>query len=338
MEKITKKMDKEIKAAKKTIKKTVKKAAPVLSIPELKKKAMTPIDITTIQDSVIKTCLLADLTVSTWNSDKVDKDVGREVMKAKKAKATRGRFVKKLLTETDGIEGIQRRMKKTYRYYTAPWAAGLRIMPISAKEKLEKALAEAIKEQEEALEALRPNYSDAVYVVAKEDLGDLWKESDYLTFEEFKRRYRITLDYFPIPLAGHIVIEANKKTIDEVKANMASAITDRYGNITGDLWKRLYKIVSRIVERLTADRMRFLEDKQVMDDLRDLISLLPLLNLTKDKNLNNTIDEVKVKIADVSDTDLRDDKKKDKVAKEAQKLLTEMDKYIDAPLRRAIEL
>jgi len=272
--------------------------------------------------------VLADLTLSKWEGTKVDKETNREIMKTKDADESRGRFSKKLMTEVAPLAYIQRAMYSEYEKLTAVWEKGKKILPVINIDKLEKIEREYVQKLEDALEAFRPHYDEYVNVNAKRELGKLWNKDDYLSFEEFKSKWRIRLEFFPIPESGHFVIDANKRLMNEVKGRLDEAIKERYEGIVSDLWNKLYKTTKKLVERLETDTIRFREDREVMESLREMIDILPTLNMTNDKELTDMIDVLKKKIAPIKDTDLRKDPVKTKTAKEVKKLLDKMADYV----------
>ena len=284
-----------------------------------------------------KVAVLADLTMTGFGVNKHDKEASDELTTRKHADETSARVIKKLLTDAGPLHYTQRKMLKMFYSLTVPWTKGVRMLPVANMEKLNKTHEELSQELKDKLIDFKPKYQEAVFVKAKASLGDLWDENDYLSFDEFAAKWSIQIDYFPVPNSGHFVIEANKKLLAEVRKNLVGSISDRYGNISKDLWKRLAEAVKTIVDRLSADRMRFQEDKAVMSGLRDLISLLPVLNISGDKALTETLGEVNLKVASISDTDLQNDKTKTKVAKVAEKLLEQINTYIDTPLKRDIQ-
>lgn len=281
--------------------------------------------------------VLVDLDLPGYDPNKLDKKATDDTCRRTKSSVKRVKVIKKLLTETGSIEYIQHRLLTDLHDMTAPWKRGQRIMSVESVDKFNAKAYAAKKELFEKLEGFRPNYEEAINVKAKEELGDMWDLKDYLSFEEFKQQWDIIVNWEPVPSTGHFIVDAQKKTVDSLTQSLAGAITNRYGNISRDLWSKMYKATAKIVERLSGEKLRFREDKEIMQSLRDLLELLPVLNLTRDGKLTSTMEEVKAKIADVSNTDLLNEKKKDKVVKDAKKLLDEMDKYIEAPPKRALE-
>ena len=70
------------------------------------------------------------------------------------------------------------------------------------------------------------------------------------------------------------------------------------------------------------------QGKEVMDSVRELVDLLPSLNLFDDPDINKMIDDLKTNLYEVTDEDLKKKDKRKKILTTTKEMLDKMADYI----------
>lgn len=273
--------------------------------------------------------VLADLTISAWSGSVVDKAVTSEVLINKGAKYDRGKFTKKMFMNLRSLSAITNRMYNEYRNYTVAWEEGRRLLPIEHFETLTKLHRDCSDELEKVLDTdYKENYHKYVEE-SKKDLGNLYDEAQFPTYDEFKRKWRIKLNFFPIPEKGHFIVQSEKKLVDEMTKSFEEAISSRQILATEETKIRIAETVKGIVERLSGENMKFRFDREVMDSVRQMVDILPSLNLFGDKFIEEMIEELKANLYEVTDRDLHHMGKRKRTLGKAQAILAKMADYAE---------
>lgn len=271
--------------------------------------------------------LLADLTISSWSGSVVDKKTTSELLSAKGANQDRGRFTKKLLMDLSPLKAITNKMYHEYRLKTTAWEEGRRLLPVDFFEELSKLHRDCSDELEVALEKFGHKY-ETYKSEARIGLGSLYNEDEFPSFEEFKNKWRIRLEFFPIPEKEHFIIKAENNLIKEMQKAFESSMSSKETLAINEAKERVTEAVGRIIERLSEKNMRFSrKGKDVMGGIRDLVDVLPTLNLFNDPNLTKMINELKSNLVEVTDEDLKQDKKRKEVLKNTKAMLDRMADY-----------
>ncbi|HQJ60637.1 MAG TPA: hypothetical protein PKV35_06540 [bacterium] len=271
--------------------------------------------------------LLADLTISAWSGSIADKKTTDEILDKKNARRDRGRFVKNLLMDTKSLKTITNKMYHEYKMKSTAWEDGRRLLPVEFFDSITKLHRDCSDELEKALDEFGKSYPE-YKEKAKEELGDLYDETEFPSFDEFKRKWKIRLDFFPIPESKHFVVKAEKNLINEMKKSFDEAINSKQTIAIGEVKERVFETVNKIVERISDKHMKFSrQGKEVMDSVRELVDLLPSLNLFDDPNINKMIDELKTNLYEVNDEDLKKKDKRKKILDKTKAMLDKMSDY-----------
>lgn len=272
--------------------------------------------------------VLADLTISKWLGTVTDREASNELADAKGAERDRVKVVKRLFTNLRGITSVLDTMYNEYKHCTAAWEEGRRLLAVDKFEHLTKIERECSDKLEKALDEAKDRWADMLNE-AKEGLVGLNREDQFITFSEFRSKFRIKLNFFPIPEKGHFIVESEKKLVDEMTRNFDEAIKEKQLLATDDVKSRIAKAVKELVERLSGENMKFSFSHEVMDSIRSMVEMLPSLNLFDDPEINEMIEELKVNLCEVTDRDLKHKGKKRVILGKAKAMLDKMAAYAD---------
>jgi hypothetical protein len=99
---------------------------------------------------------------------------------------------------------------------------------------------------------------------------------------------------------------------------MEKEYNSRIAEATQDIWDRITKIVGHMARKLSDPEGIF--RNSLVENVKDLIELLPKLNFTGDPAVSDVIDEMRTLVVD-PDTLRTDSQVRSQVAKEAQQIL-----------------
>lgn len=274
--------------------------------------------------------VLADLDLSEWSGSVYDKGVADEILDAKDAAHNRGQFSKKIFLSTKNLTSIINEVRDKYTTKTTAWERGKRLLPIAHWEPLMELIRDCNDKLEKVLEEdYRMNW-ESYKEQTKKDLGQLYNESQYPTYEQFKKKWGIRIDVQPLPESGHFVINCESKMLDVIQKNFESNMGAKEQAAIADMKSRIIITVQRIVERLEGKRIHFSsQGKEVMDVVRELVDLLPTLNVFNDSSIDAMVDELKKNLCGITDDDLKEQSSKEKILADTKKMLDKMAEYAD---------
>lgn len=251
--------------------------------------------------------MLINLTITTWNAHRFDKQVTADVEVTHGNARGMGRYNKKLVGESEAglkLKIITGEARQFHYMYTLPWStAGVRILPSAAFMTYADHMRHYKQEFDQAASEFTRDYAN-LKLKAQTLLGKLYNEEDYpvTIAEKFLFRWSV----LPLPDAGDFRVHLATEEIDLIKAQITDEVQDATAGAMKEVWQRLYEHVSKMAERLTIPDAVF--RNSLVENLRDLCKLLPLLNLTNDAQLAQLGVEVNTRLNAYDPDELRDNK------------------------------
>lgn len=242
---------------------------------------------TTLQESA----MLITLNISQWTARKFDKKASAEVEKSHGAKDA-GRF-NKMLIGKEALETINKIATSARDYHykmTLPWGDnGDRLLPASVFMDYRDAVSGFKGDFGSAVTKFvrdYPDYRDQ----ARKRLGTMYDALDYPPVEEVGKRFRIETHVTPIPTEHDFRVQLNESYVKEIQRDLRASMEARQTEAIKDCWVRLREKVERIHERLSDEDKVFRDS--LIDNTRDLVNLLPRLNIMNDPDLDAMASEV----------------------------------------------
>jgi hypothetical protein len=266
--------------------------------------------------------MLVDLTIGCWTAKKHDRKASRDAARVNNADDTAGRFIKDLLN-SEKLKVVQQKMSEArmaHMKYSMPWLdQGTRIIPNTMFYEYRDIMQEKKTAFIKARDDFMPNYRAEVER-RREQLGDLFSETDYPRPERVFTKFYFDLAFFPVPMSGDWRVNLNKEDVDAIKQDIDNRVATATQRATQDLFDRLYQHIERMRERLS-DPDNIFKDTLV-NNAKDLVELLPKMNFTNDPHLNKLIQETKLKLCAYEPDTLRfDEDVREKTAKAAEDIL-----------------
>ena len=134
---------------------------------------------------------------------------------------------------------------------------------------------------------------------ARLDLGKLFRIEDYPSKEALHGRFGIRYRIVPVPDADHFMAKLASDDTERVKRDIERQIEERLHDAVGDLYRRLGEAVERVSERLQEgeDGKPLVFRDSMIANIRDLVDVVPRLNIFGDDRLALLCQEVKDRIA-----------------------------------------
>ena len=120
-----------------------------------------------------------------------------------------------------------------------------------------------------------------------------------------------------MPDADHFIAKLASDDTDRVKRDIERHIEEQLHDAVGDLYRRLGEAVERVSERLQEDESGkpLVFRNSMIENIRDLVDVVPRLNIFADDELARLCERVKDRIAGVEPDALRPSKSFDPAAR-----------------------
>ena len=156
---------------------------------------------------------------------------------------------------------------------------------------------------------------------ARLDLGRLFRIDDYPSKEalqgKFSLRYRITEVSDP----EHFMAKLATDDVERIRRNIETDVEERLHGAVGDLYRRFGEAIERVSDRLREDEngKPLVFRDSMIENIRELVDVVPRLNIFGDAELARLCEQVKEKIAGVEPDALRPSRTFDPAARERVK-------------------
>lgn len=208
------------------------------------------------------------------------------------------------------LTSIHGRFAAYLRFITAPWDNdGWRILPSSKFFSFAQELRKAKEDFQIAADELAVNFEE-VLQRAEAARGKLFRRSDYpATREAFRAGMRFQELWLPLPDASHVVVDMVGEAAEEITAMAQRSTQEQLDKAMDTSMRDAFAKLARPLEAMAAKLAT--PDGVFRDSLignvREVLSILPDLNLSGDAALTAFIAEVESKLATCEPQELRDD-------------------------------
>lgn len=255
-------------------------------------------------NSIASRAMLSSLRISAWGATRTDQRVTQEVAQRHNVDAKRaGKYYKHAIdpktVEYAAIYTVIGAMRARHYYWTLPWAAdGSRILPAANFEKYSADMRLLRAEFDRAVAEFCKAFPRLVHA-ARAELGSLFDQQDYP--DDVAGRYRVEISIMPLPDAQDFRVDLPDEAIDEIRANIQKEMEATAREAMREPFNRLFERVHHIVDRLSDPKAVFRDS--MIEGLRELIDVLPGLNITNDDNLNDFANRAQEMLAKMGDAD-----------------------------------
>ena len=253
--------------------------------------------------------MLVSLRITAWSGRLYDRQASNHVAAHHDASASAGRYNKRLLPKAAfaALTATISKIRSTHYEQTLPWDdQGSRLLTVANYERyteLVDGLRERIvRERARFIEDYDDNIDQA-----RLDLGKLFRIEDYPSKEALQDRFGIRYRIVPVPDADHFMAKLASDDTARVRRDIEHQIEERLHDAVGDLYRRLGEAVERVSERLQEgeDGKPLVFRNSMIENIRDLVDVVPRLNIFGDDRLARLCQDVKDRIAHADPDTLR---------------------------------
>lgn len=273
--------------------------------------------------------LLVQLSISQWTARKYDKRATEQVASANNAVNAAGRYNKSLLPMNDFLSNVHQKstaIRKKYYANTLPWGIdGAQILPSANYLAFMTEFRKEKYEWQMIVNQFLTEYESLKYD-AQRVLGSLYNDADYPTKDEIATKFNLDMAIFPVP-SNDFRVEIADEELARIQTDVEARVQDAAKSAMDEAWNRLHERVKNMAEKL-ADPAAVFRDTLV-ENTREICSVLSRLNFTDDPNLEAMRSEVEQSLTKHHPDALRNDPdlRRDKAA-EAKALMDKMGAFM----------
>ena len=280
---------------------------------------------------ITEKAMLAAVHISVWTATKHDKEVSRQVADQHGAHESAGRYNKKLLQQAaklDAIKTLAGQIRTHVYKVTLPWSdEGYRILPTSLYFQLAEEMKEWERQFYRAVDEFLTEYPSYIEQV-RPALSGLFRPEDYPDPKKIREKFELRLEILPIPSGEDFRVTLSEEQRVRISRDIDAQVRVSLQRGTQELWIRLRKLVDHMVARLQQPEGKLYAS--VVDNIVELINVLPNLNLTGDPTLNVFVEEIRSRLCSASAKELKaNDLLRASTAQEAAEIASRMAAHME---------
>lgn len=236
-----------------------------------------------------RNALLVRLVIHQWSGVKQDQKARETVETTHKTEMRVGNYQKHLLPkckELKAIQNVAQNIRMFFDRKTLPWYAdGTGMLASNLYMDFAQEFQKRRMEYEKAVQEFLNNY-DSLKARAQMSLGDLYNEGDYPTVAQLQYSFSCEVTYMPVPDVTDFRVE-----LPEAERNkFMNQMKDAEANARLDVYQRLTKVIKKAAETLGEPDAIFRDS--LINNINELLNLVPALNVTEDQDLEKLRAEV----------------------------------------------
>jgi|TARA_R100000482_G_scaffold124788_1_gene79040 hypothetical protein len=275
--------------------------------------------------------LLVQLSISQWTARKYDKKATEQVASANNAAVQSGRYNKSLLPMNDFLTNVHQKstlIRKKYYANTLPWGIdGTQILPSANYLSFMTDFRKEKYEWQMVVNSFLSEYM-RLKTHARVSLNTLYNEADYPPQDEVASKFNMDMSIMPVP-DGDFRVDVAEEELARITADVERRVVDASQNAMKEAWNRLHDRVKHMAEKLDDPKAVFRDT--LVENTREICSVLTRLNFTDDPNLEAMRQEVEQSLTKHHPDALRNDPdlRRDKAA-EAKAIMAKMGAFMGA--------
>ena len=270
--------------------------------------------------SLASSAVLIEMSISGWTASGTDHEVTKQVAVDNNVKVdakAAGVYRKHLLPECKQLKEINSFIGGLRNYHlqvTSPWSNnGIRLLANSFLIEYQTWYNAGRDELMQMVEQFLTDYPTLIEDLeagARFSLGDLYKPRDYPSVAEIRNKFKMSLDFSPVPVAGDFRIDINNAGRDQVIEIANRSAANRLAGAMQESWDKLHKVLSNLSTKL-ADKDegggRQVFRDTLLGNAHDLIGMLQHLNFNRDPALDAAAAELKRVLSATDIKEIRSD-------------------------------
>jgi hypothetical protein len=283
--------------------------------------------------------MLARLKISKWSAVKLDKKITHDVAEQHQAADGAGRYNKRLLGKgaLAKIDTVANAARSEHASRTLPWSdEGARILSTRGFVDYSNKLRELKADFESAVAEFAANYS-AYVDAARAELNGMFREADYPHIGDIAGRFSFSFEFSNMPDSRDFRVELDAAQAADIRASMDASAREAFAAATRDVWQRVAEAVGHMAEKLRAYKPATAKGEttagvfrdSLVDNVRELVALLPSLNIADDPALTAIADRIARDLCADDAKALRDNAgARESVAAAAESILQDVSAYL----------
>jgi hypothetical protein len=292
----------------------------------------------TTTQHITERAMLVKISIHQWTARRHDKKVSDEVAQRHGSDSSMGAYQKDLVARSSLKEicELSSQIRNALYKRTLPWLDdGCRILPATFYFDAMAEWKDLIHKREAKVGEFIDQW-DAIVGDARQRLNGLFNETDYPRKERLERAFQVDLTVFPMPAGNDFRVPLGKA---EEEAQIRTQVEDRVNELlqkaTRDVWQRIHEVVERMAERLRAyavgpdNKVVSTFRDSLVENVRDLVELLPGLNVAGDAELDAMTDHLRTSLTVYDADQLRESAElRDIVATRAENVLKSVSDFL----------
>lgn len=279
--------------------------------------------------SILTEALVVNITLGIWQGYRLDKEASRAVTLEASAELDAARVNKHLLPKEalKPIVSASSAIRTHFYANTLPWKDnGDRLLTRKLYMPFVEEHGRLVEAFNEAVDTfLRDDYPAAISR-AEFRMGDLFDINDYPSADVLRHRFYANLDIDSVTSANDFRVVMSDSEVERIRGGMEEAMQQRIGRAMLDLWGRLAETLGHFARKMASDEI--FRDT-TLTNLKEIVELLPALNVFKNPELEEIRADVEAMIYGVEPKDLRKNPAiRTEVADEAQKIIGRMNGFM----------
>ncbi len=270
--------------------------------------------------------MIANLRIGHWQGYRLDKQASAEITAAKGAKSDAARVNKHLVAKEALAPIVTASGAVRTHFYakTLPWRDnGDRILSRKMYMTFIEEHERLVGEFEAAVDKFLTDTYPGAVEQAEFRMGDLFDRNDYPSTSELRRKFYIELDFDAITTSNDFRVQIDADHVERVRQSMEAAAEQRIAQAQADVWRRIGETVGYFHQRM-ADPKAVFRDSTV-DNIHDLIDLIPGLNVLDDPNIEAVRIMLEQKLGGAEAAEIRKNPDvREELAADAQAVLDKM--------------
>ena len=291
---------------------------------------------------ITQKAMLASLSISRWGATKQAPKVVKDATVTYGTKAEQ-LSAKKSLVATLALKSIKEVESQARQYHlthTQPWLdEGARILSSALYFEYSQSMTRYRQEFDREVTRFLANYPMLI-ADAEQQLAGLYDPNDYPSPDKIAAKFAFKTTISPLPAGEDFRVSLGAEEEERLRADISARLQAGVDGAMRDAWKRVHTCVAAMAERLNAYEV--IVDPQtgqktttgvfrdsLVQNMRDLVDILPGLNITGDAELTRITAELETSLCVHEPEILRaNDRLRRATAERAEDILAQMAGYI----------
>lgn len=281
--------------------------------------------------------MLVNLSIKQWTANRHDKRASAEVAHNHNSSVEMGRYQKQLLSKGAllAIKQAANSARTDHYELTLPWSdSGARILSSTGFMRYSERMRKHDSAFWTAVDTFVNEYPDLVNE-ARRMLNGLFNPAEYPSVRSIRDFFAFGFNVLPMPSADDFRVNLGTAETARIRSEIESQVNASIAGAMSDVWTRMRDVVSHMASKLRAynvdanDGVSNPFRDSLVQNIRDLVEILPALNLTDDPDVDAFTQRMRNELCHHSPDTLRASSfAREETAAAAERILSQMEAFI----------